>query len=282
MHVSSLRRRRSPQPQVNQDRWLLTYADMITLLVAFFIMLYAMSIVNKAKFQQIALSVRSGFAGDSAVRSRAERLSNMAAPTAPESNMLVPLEGRGGKMSRFGLYTPHAWGSAFGVNPVFGSNPLGLPYHARSHSERSNGSIRVHEEKRGLVLSIATDKILFKSGTAELRPESLWILDDVARACRSIPNDITIEGYTDDLPITTARYPSNWELSTARATSVLRYLSERAQISPARLCASGYGSTRPLVPNNSETNRALNRRVNVVILRSASAQSESTVAAGSG
>lgn len=223
-------------------RWLLTYADMITLLMAFFIMMYSMSVLNLAKFREVAFSIRSGFGG--------------------------PLEGGPGMLSfpqRRDSLTPS-------LEDISESSGLGaIPGVAKEMAEyierQGLGKIvRMRVEERGLVVSLVTDEVLFDLGRAALRPRAKQILRKVADVVRNIPNDISVEGHTCDLPIKTAQFPSNWELSTARATIVIRYLIEQCAMPPARVSAAGYADSRPLVPNDSEAHRMLNRRVDIVIL----------------
>jgi chemotaxis protein MotB len=123
-------------------------------------------------------------------------------------------------------------------------------------------------DERGLIISLVTDKVLFERGSASLQRGSREVLDEIAGLLRDIPNQVTVEGHTCDLPIHTAQFPSNWELSTARATQVIRYFIEQGQVPAQRLAAAGYADSRPLEPNTSEATRARNRRVDVVILRS--------------
>lgn len=223
-----IRARRSARRHENVDRWLLTYADMITLLVALFIMLYSMSAVNQEKFGALAQSMRREF------------------QALPEHNggkiigtgqIVDPLEQQASQLQRFlqetGLQT----------------------------------QVRVRHEERGLVISLLSDGTLFDLGSADLKPSARQVLDRVAQMLRAVPNPVLIEGHTDNLPIRTAQYPSNWELSAARAARVLRYLVQKGGIPSHRLIAVGYADTRPLVPNNSPSNRAQNRRVDIAILK---------------
>jgi chemotaxis protein MotB len=217
-------------------RWLLTYADMITLLMAFFVMLYSMSVVNMGRFRQVAGSIRSGFGA-------ADGVSNPGNP------------------------------SGFGADgPQLKDGVAGVPWSAVQKIEkkvRASGLdkyVKFRADERGLVISLATDKVLFPKGQADLSPRALQIIDAVADAVRGIPNQISVEGHTCDLPVASEKYPSNWELSTSRATSVVRYLVEQGWISSERLSAAGYADSKPLVPNTSENNRARNRRVDIVIL----------------
>lgn len=126
-------------------------------------------------------------------------------------------------------------------------------------------SIHLEAQERGLVVRFA-DQVFFDLGQAELKPEALEILANISPMLRDLPNPIRVEGHTDNLPINTARYPSNWELSTARATSVIRHLVEEENFSPFRLSAAGYGEYRSVRDNDTPENRAVNRRVDIVIM----------------
>ena len=139
--------------------------------------------------------------------------------------------------------------------------------------------IDITETQRGLTVRILTDKLLFKPGDGHLQSSTVWILDGIAGAVHGLPNDLAVEGHTDSQPIHTASCPSNWELSTDRASSVLRYMIERDHIAPERICAAGYADTRPLADNSTVAGRARNRRVDIVVLRTAGAESD---AAGDG
>jgi chemotaxis protein MotB len=221
-------------------RWLLTYADMITLLMAFFIMMYSMSVLNLQKFREVAFSIRSGFGG--------------------------ALEG--------GSYGRVPEGKPTIREPIRSEVPTGrLPdvadelqrYIRQRHLQKQ---VHTRVEERGLVVSLVSDYVLFDIGSADLRPSARPLLDTIAKIIVDIPNAINVEGHTCSLPIHTARFPSNWELSTQRATAVVRYLMERHGIPANRLAAAGYADSKPLVTNDTEANRRRNRRVDIVILKS--------------
>jgi len=224
-------------------RWLLTYADMITLLMAFFIMMYSMSILNLNRFRQVAVSIRSGFGG----LAQGQGKSILGA-----SEQIGP--------------TPA---------PIEGDN-VGVPWEVVRKLQKLvkdknlQRSVMLRPDERGLVVSLVTDQMLFAKGDAELSPRSRKLVTAVATAMKGIPNGICVEGHTCDLPIVSDKYPSNWELSTARATTVIRCLIEQVRIPPERLSAAGYADSKPLVPNNCEKNRAINRRVDIVVLKTAS------------
>ncbi|MFQ6098646.1 MAG: flagellar motor protein MotB [Armatimonadota bacterium] len=220
------------------ERWLLTYADMITLLMAFFIMMYAMSIINLGKFQELAVSVRSGFGGDARQMSSAQL--NLSEP--------------GGKVS---------------ILPADNLELMSRIAQRVSGDLKKAGLTRgvtVTVGKEGVTVRLLADGLLFDRGDAALKPRTRRILDEVSRTLSDIPNRIRIEGHTCDLPIRSARFPSNWELSAGRAASVLRYLVEAKDLTPGRLAIAGYADTRPLVPNANEQSRRKNRRVDILIL----------------
>jgi chemotaxis protein MotB len=131
--------------------------------------------------------------------------------------------------------------------------------------EIQQGKIELSLQARGLIMSLR-ESAFFDPGHAELHPQSMKIMTKVAEALTRIPGQIRLEGHTDDKPIRTAMYPSNWQLSSARAITVLRMLSGRYNVDPDRLAAAGFGEFRPLVANDTPENRAKNRRVDVVIL----------------
>ncbi len=264
-------RRKKHGDHENHERWLLTYADMITLLVAFFMMLYAMSVSNKAKFEELALSVRSGFGGNSRFQ---------AVPLSPgtgiaQSNALIAPE----HLPRRN-YRVHGKRVDFLKNDPGGNAEEESMEAAKKRIEaiaKAHGMasmIDISETQRGLIVRILTDKLLFTPGDGHLQAGSVWILDGIASAVQGLPNDLAVEGHTDSQPIHNASYPSNWELSTDRATSVLRYLIERDHVAPERICAAGYADTRPLADNTTAAGRARNRRVDIVVLRTSGAESD--------
>ena len=211
---------------------------MITLLTVLFLMLYSMSVMSRGKFSALALSVRSGFGG--ALEGGTSILPGSAHPT--HSGILPE-----------------------GMVPPYGEAMKNLRRYVRRH--HLDGKVTVVSNERGVVISLVSDDMLFERGQAELRPKSDAVLERVAQILKTVPNQVAIEGHTCNLPIHTGRFPSNWELSTARAGTVLRYFTERAGLPNGRFMAAGYADTRPLVPNSSEANRAHNRRVDIVILK---------------
>lgn len=260
------------EEHVNHERWLITYADMITLLMVLFIVLYSISQVDLAKFRRLKEGVAGGFGGPAA----AGVLAGGAGP----------IEGGGGVFET-GLRSTEAqspWGDT--SHPRASAQAALADAQARAagarqqrsilqgaqqeiqrslNAEGLGGTVRFRIESRGLVVTIVSDKVLFEPGQADLRAEGREVVDELAAAIGRLPNRLAVEGHTDNVPIS-GRYPSNWELSTARATTVLRELIERHHIDPARLSAGGYADERPVATNDTAEGRSANRRVELVVL----------------
>ncbi|MCL5961054.1 MAG: OmpA family protein [Chloroflexi bacterium] len=218
----------------NSERWLLTYSDLITLLLVFFVVMYSVSKADEKKFSRLSASLQKAF------------------------NVVV-LEGQD-KTAVAGDMGP-ASGNAV-MNDFVGLRTQIIRL-AEEMGVQSHVDVRLQPE--GIAISLSGN-LLFDSGRAELRPESTQILDGVADQLRSQPNEIRVEGHTDNIPVNSEMYPTNWELSVARATVVTRYLTEVDGLSPRRLSAQGYGEFRPLVDNKTREDRAQNRRVDILIL----------------
>lgn len=223
-------------------RWLLTYADLITLLMAFFVVMYAMSNVDKKKYETLSTSLKQALhVGGSADSLVADRLGQA------HMQSLLPADIQTAENTEFQKI----------IDKV--KNPS---------TPEEMGSVLFIIDERGLVISFM-DTLLFDLGRADLRSNALPVLDRVATAIKGSTILVRVEGHTDNLPIATLQYPSNWELSAARAITVTRYFITRHAIEPRRLSATGYGEHRPLMENSTAENRNRNRRVDIVVLRSA-------------
>jgi len=229
------RRKRDPQGAAGAPTWMVTYGDLVTQILIFFVLLYSMSSLDVQKFQAALLSLQGA-------------LGFLEGPVMPK-----PDEPR---------LEPPA-----GIEQRDYLQMLEIQELLERELERGGlkASVSLNLEERGLVVRFA-DNILFDLGKAEIKTEGRQTLSGIGGILRDIPNHVRVEGHTDNLPIQTANYPSNWELSTARATNVLRYLVDVASIDGNRLSAAGYGEFRPVAPNDSPENRRLNRRVDVVLL----------------
>jgi len=221
-------------------RWLLTYSDLITLLMVFFVVLYAMSKADVEKFNalrnSLAMALQSNGAG---------------------TNVVLDHQGT----------------SAVGDQGAQGSSSAKENEDFQAMISRIKAQVKDPNQmafivdERGLTIRFL-DSSLFDLGSAKLRPDAYPLLDSVVDSLKRDQRYVRVEGHTDNLPISTYEFPSNWELSAARSIAVTRYLIERHQLDPRHLSSLGYGEYRPLYANDSEINRAKNRRVDVVVLRS--------------
>lgn len=219
-------------PPKGAPLWMTTYGDMVTLLLTFFVMLFAFSEIDKAKYDQIAESLRGALKGMPSVLER----------PAGEISVLEPAP----------IITPEFEGLYESLNELLDDKEVA-------------GATDIYMDERGLVVSFK-EKLFFDIGSAEIKPAARDLLRRVGGVLARGENQIRVEGHTCDLPIRTERFPSNWELSVGRATNVTRFLIDEAGVPPKRLAATGYAEFRPMVPNTSEENRAKNRRVDIVLL----------------
>jgi chemotaxis protein MotB len=229
----------------NSERWLLTYADLITLLMVFFVVLYSMSQADSEKFRKVSAALEQAFNVDVLQGSSSSSIHDGAsAPTTPVEELFTAPE--------------HATEVARIKSKIEA---------VLEGTRQQSPDVAVGADREGVVIRLS-GSYLFDSGRAELKGNALGVLDAIAGEIRALPNEVRVEGHTDATPIESPRYPTNWELSAARALAVTRYLSEADGIRAERLIAAGYGEFRPLAPNDSRENRALNRRVEIHLLSS--------------
>jgi chemotaxis protein MotB len=245
--------RRAPRARVSQDRWLVSYADFITLLFGFFVVLYAFSKADQKKQQQVSQSI------DSAFRSLG---------IFPD----VLRKQHGAYSASDATETP-----AIPMNIVMGEDVLAparvkddLDHIQRELQQTLSSKVATHTVsiqmgRDGLVISLR-EAGFFVSGSATPKPQTIDTLRQIAAAISHTPYDLRIEGHTDNIPIRNAEFDSNWELSTARATSVARLLLELKTMPPDRISAAGYAEFHPAAGNDTDEGRARNRRVDLVVL----------------
>lgn len=248
--MSSKKKKKAPEKEPNLERWLVSYADFITLLFAVFTTLYAMSTVNQRKVEQVRRSIRSSF--------------GYAIASAPPMNVIqstdlypIPEAPSARETQSASFHSPYADTSEF-------SRIKKKLQHQLAHSGLRN-EVKLTVDERGLHISLK-EAGFFASGSAKLEPEALPVLDRIAASLAGYANDISVEGFTDNVPIHSKTFASNWELSTARATDIVHYLIDRHHLNGARLSATGYGPYRPIADNHTEAGRRLNRRVDIVLL----------------
>lgn len=236
------RARRSPRgsDEPGAPLWMVTYSDMVTLILTFFVLLFSFSSLDVQRFYALL----SALQGSWGILDRGAAVDPTRTLDAGSLEADIPLQS---------LFPTSQVEETVGELEAFIAE-AGL-----------QDDLDVIVQERGVVVRLA-DHVLFDLGKAELRPDARAILDRLAEPLRRWPNEIRVEGHTDNWPIRTAQFPSNWELSTARATTVLRYLVEQQQLPPERMAAVGYGEFRPLRPNDTPENRAMNRRVDIVLL----------------
>lgn len=238
-----LKKRQRP-PKKGAPAWMVTYSDLVTLILVFFVLLFGMSQIDKEKFEELAQSFRERAIFD----------------FNPSS---IPFE-----------QTPNTIIDDDLNEDTFDDEQSKMDEQLKrlisevNHFIKKNGLediVIVTRNERGIVL-VLPEQVLFETGEANIIEEALPFLDHVANLMKEIPNVVRVEGHTDNRPIHNSRYPSNWELSSARSASVIRYFVEEHEIDPTRFIATGYSDTRPIVPNDGPENWAKNRRVEIVIL----------------
>lgn len=235
------RRQRGERRRPSHERWLVSYADFITLLFAFFVVMYSAAQLDKRRAGKLATAIQTAF---------------------QQYGSLPPKPAEVGGLA--------ATGSAANL-PVGNSDEEELS-HLRGqvqqalYAEIASGDVAVRETPEGLIISLR-EIGFFVSGSAEIRASSMPAFERLANLLRASGYDIRIEGHTDDVPIHTAKFASNWDLSTARATGTVRLLIVKFGFNPERLSAAGYAEFRPAAPNDTREGRAINRRVDVVVPR---------------
>lgn len=246
-----VRRRDHEEEHDNEERWLLTYADMITLLMVLFIVLFSIGQLDLKKFEQLRSGLASSFGTSDSVALDGGTgvLDGGATPLDEKSASEILAQQRAAQAEA----TRQLQQTAEAVKQTLAGQGLG-------------DKVTFRLEDRGLVLQIVTDEVLFDLGKADLRPEGKAVLDGLAAALKQVPNNIAVEGHTDNRPISGFPFASNWELSSFRATTVLRYLVEQRGLDRTRISAAGFGEEHPLVPNDTPAHQAQNRRVEIVVL----------------
>jgi chemotaxis protein MotB len=264
------------------ERWLLTYADMITLLMALFMVLFSISSVNISKVQSLQESLRAAFSGNilpggkaiakpgsTANASHAPTMTPLQAivPISPQSvtNPEAPTHSSSSSSAAAAQSTNTNVAAAAQEQSDFEHIKHELDAYAASHGFAQHVNTTI--ESRGLAIRVLTDSLLFPSGSATLDPQGEPLLTEIAHLLNvDSVHPIAVEGNTDDVPVHSSTFPSNWELSTARASTVVRFLISNGVQAP-RLSAVGYASLRPIASNATPEGRALNRRVEIVLQR---------------
>jgi chemotaxis protein MotB len=233
-----VKRKKHHEENENAERWLLTYADLITLLLAFFIMMYVFSKKDAQKYDEVASHLKTIFSGGTG------------------------LAGKGSVTATSPIDMPSKGASSGEIKRQLESELMD------SNRNKSGGeNISVLSDERGVVIRVL-DKAFFDEGKAELKDGAKGALDKIVPIIKGVDNHVRIEGHTDNVPINTNEFKSNWELSVRRATEVVRYFVEKRGLPPERISATGYAEYRPIVQNNSPKNKSLNRRIEIIVVKS--------------
>jgi chemotaxis protein MotB len=223
----------------SSERWLLTYADLITLLLGLFVILYAMSKIDQGKYQQVVVALSQAFGGKTIL---------------PASGGITPMPA-----------PSSSGGNDNGDEASSDSDQKELSEQINEALEQyiQSSKVNVTEDSGGLTIHLL-EMLLFETGKADLRPEAQKALDELSVLIRNLPNEIRVEGHTDNIPIKTSQFPSNWHLSMARSLNTAYYMMQRG-VNPQKISIGGYSEYKPISPNDTPENRAKNRRVDIVI-----------------
>ena len=258
----------------NHERWLVTYADMLTLLMVLFIVMFAISAVDQKKFNALRNGLASGFGAktvfeDSTGVLRANGLQAELMVSTPD----IPLTPRSAAEQKAIREAVAAADRARREGNVRSAEREVERFEKLQKQIRQalargkvGAGVQFRIDERGLVVTIVTSSVVFAGDQAELLPAGQRILTAIGPTLRPLPNRIEVDGHTNQLPVPTRNYPSAWELSTARAATVVRYLIGRSRIPAARLSAAGFAGERPLYPVSDPRAVALNRRVEIIVL----------------
>jgi chemotaxis protein MotB len=250
--------RRKAAAHANHERWLVSYADFMTLLFAFFVVMFASTQSNKNQAKEVSESVRQ------------------ALEHGQFSAAISTVLGRGRHETKQAPLNKDA--PPVRENPSLPPHPPDLAQSLDTlqkglDADVKNGKLQLRLDARGLIISLR-EKAFFASGDSSVAPDSLPILAKIAAVVQSLPNSVRLEGHTDARPIHTSRFQSNWELSAARSITMLELLRDRFQIPQSRMAVAGYAENSPVDTNDTEEGRAHNRRVDLVLLTAGGLTSE--------
>ncbi len=256
-------RRKRIASHVSHERWLVSYADFITLLFAFFVVLYASAQVDKRKVGKLALAIQVAFQEMGVFQaSTTEVPIDNAAPMPFSTVQAIENADRTASLGRIASRPEGSLGASVENGDLA---QLQKELESALTAEIERKEIAMRREPDGLVISLR-EVGFFESGSARMKSASQAAFDRIADVLRKRECRLRIEGHTDNVPIHTSQFPSNWELSTSRATEIVRLLVVRDGFAPDRLSAAGYAEYHPVAPNLTAEGRGINRRVDIVIL----------------
>lgn len=250
----SKRRRKKDQNHGDNERWLITYSDLITLLLVFFIVLYSMSQIQNEKFNALVDSLKTAFNGnailtESSIKSKEDQnTDSLSMPVTQVPQQKTKNNNNNAQLDK--LYKQLQ------------------SYIDKNHLQNV---LSLENLQRGVQLTLK-EQILFDLGKADIKSQAKPILERVGGILNTVPNDISVEGHTDNNPISGGKYKSNWELSGARSLTVMYFLMNKDHLAAGRLHFAGYGQYKPVAPNDTPEHQSLNRRVNIIVLRNDTAK----------
>lgn len=255
----ALKKKKKHHEEEMGEAWLLPYSDLMTLLLAVFIVLFAVSKVDVEKTSEMADAFRSSMlTGGSGVM---EQDGSSALPLYPDGSDGKYQLNEGSDVET----TKDNTSNVSEQTEINNMEELQSDLNTLFQEDEVNTYASTYIDERGLIVSL-DNAIIFDSGSASIKPENENTLLKIANTIRGLNNYIRIEGHTDNVPISTSTYPSNWELSSARASSVVKLFIEKSNIDPKKLVAVGYGEFRPIADNSTEEGRSQNRRIDIIIL----------------
>ncbi len=254
----SMRKKKAEEVSEGAPEWIVTYADLVTLLLTFFILLFSMAIIDKQKFEEVAFSLRSAFTHISSGEMFNENQGNTMISLTPFNE--------GSKLIENETKEDEAEQSASTEKNIEDVKAAKLDIEKLIEEMGLNENIKLIEEKDEIILRVDS-LILFDSGNADLKASGMPVLEKIGLIMKNLKTDIFVQGHADDRPISTVVFPSNWELSTRRATNVVKYLVEKSDMEQKYLTATGNAEFKPIAPNDSEYNRQKNRRIDIVIAK---------------
>ncbi len=250
--------KKEPEKHVNHERWLVSYADFITLLFAVFVVLYAMGQSDKQKVEEVVRAIQQSF-GMSTAGANSPKINVIPSqamtviPSLKPESKAAPAAGR----ARSGQGKTRAEEKDF--------RQIKSAVEAYLVKQGAQSKVTLEITRRGLIVSLK-EAGFFNSGQANIKSEAYELINTIAEVMTQYNNPLRLEGHTDNIPMNTAQFSSNWELSTARATNAVKYLLKNFEVDATRISATGYAEFRPIADNSSTEGRAKNRRVDLVML----------------
>ncbi len=278
------------EEHANHERWLVSYADFITLLFAFFVVLFSSSQVDRSKTKKMSLAIEAAFSHFSVFAQSGGEMSLISSNSsqnkgAGKASMVASEEGSPIYMAPEILESIDNNSATNNKGDPSLNQQVGVPTSEQDALERLHGSLLtvlnrrkfsnstvVSQNERGIVVSLR-EKGLFQSGSEKFTDDAIGLLSEIGQILAHIPNAVRVEGHTDDQPVE-GNFSSNWELSSARATHVVQWMTEHFEVDPSRFAVVGYGQYRPVVSNDTEQGREQNRRVEIVVLSQEAAVKE--------